>query len=89
MTESERHRILNVLRNPYGISEDELREVRLAAADIIEKMPITIPVDQPVTVTNVVNHGGLSDEDFKKMCGKHADYLTGMIKKSMQQKNMF
>lgn len=31
------HQIISFLRNPYGKSPDEMRDVRLAAADEIEK----------------------------------------------------
>lgn len=33
----ETHQIISFLRNPYGKSTDEMREIRLAAADEIEK----------------------------------------------------
>jgi hypothetical protein len=30
--------VLHVLRNPYGWNEDQIRDARLTAADIIERM---------------------------------------------------
>ena len=40
--------ILAKLRNPWGIGEDEMREVRLAAADLIEKL--YVPGNSPVFI---------------------------------------
>jgi len=34
----DRNRAISLLRNPYGISEDEIREARRFAADEIERL---------------------------------------------------
>jgi hypothetical protein len=36
-------KILHLLRNPYGHTEEELREARLAAADMLEKIAAKEP----------------------------------------------
>jgi len=46
--------ILHILRSPYGHSEDEVRLVRLEAADLIEKMENKMGIKSIVDIGDII-----------------------------------
>jgi hypothetical protein len=59
--------VLHVLRNPWGVAEDTIRQVRLDAADIIEQL------ERELKIANLKNASSLANN----LCPDHRDKQKG------------